>query len=57
MRGMQNPTTAALIMDGWLIYYNFFRPHEALANKTPGEIAKATFPFKSWLEVVMKGAV
>ncbi|MBI4267662.1 MAG: IS6 family transposase, partial [Chloroflexi bacterium] len=30
MRGMQNPRTATLIMDGWLIYYNFFRPHEAL---------------------------
>lgn len=62
MRGMQNPTTAALIMDGWLIYYNFFRPHEALrdllpkgVDKTPAQVAKADYPYKSWLDVVMGG--
>lgn len=59
MRGMQTPKTATLIMDGWLIYYNFFRPHEALKDlppkgmdKTPGQVAKADYPFKSWLDVV-----
>ena len=64
MRGMQNPTTAALIMDGWLIYYNFFRPHEALKDlppkgldKTPAQVAKADYPFKSWLDVVMGGSL
>ncbi len=62
MRGMQNPTTAALIMEGWLIYYNFFRPHEALRDlppkgldKTPAQVAKADYPYKSWLDVVMRG--
>jgi len=55
MRGMQNRETARLIMDGWLVHYNFFRPHEALANKTPGEVAKATFPYKSWKEVLLGG--
>lgn len=53
MRGMHNKQTAMLIMDGWLINYNFFRPHESLKNKTPGEVAKADFQFKSWLDVVM----
>ncbi len=62
MRGMQNPTTAALIMEGWLIYYNFIRPHEALrdlppkgVDKTPAQVAKADYPYKSWLDVVMGG--
>ncbi|MBI4286664.1 MAG: IS6 family transposase [Chloroflexi bacterium] len=64
MRGMHNPTTATLIMDGWLINYNFMRPHEALKDlppkgieKTPAEVAKATYPYKSWEDVVMGGAV
>ena len=62
MRGMQNPTTADLIMNGWLIYYNFFRPHEALRDlppkgldKTPAQVAKADYPYKSWLDVIMGG--
>ncbi len=53
MRGMQNPTTAELIMGGWLICYNFFRPHEALHNRTPGQVAKADYKYKSWKDVVM----
>ncbi len=52
MRGMHNKDTARLIMDGWLVHYNFFRPHEALNNRTPGEVAKADFPFKNWIDVV-----
>jgi transposase InsO family protein len=53
MRGMQNRETARLIMDGWLVHYNFFRPHEALGNKTPGEMAKVGFPYKTWKDVVI----
>ncbi|MFC1860730.1 IS6 family transposase [Chloroflexota bacterium] len=53
MRGMHNKETAGLIMDGWLIHYNFFRPHEALGNRTPAEVAKADYPYKSWLDVVI----
>ncbi len=55
MRGMQNMETARLILDGWLIHYNFFRPHEALGNRTPGEVAKVGFPFANWREVVIGG--
>ena len=62
MRGMHNRETARLIMDGWLIYYNFFRPHDALRNlppkgidKTPAKVAKADYPYKNWLDVVMGG--
>jgi transposase-like protein len=53
MRGMHNKETARLIMDGWLIYYNFFRPHEALDNQTPAKVAKADYPYKNWLDVVL----
>jgi putative transposase len=53
IRRMKKNETAKLIMEGWLVHYNFFRPQEALNNKTPGELAKATFPYKSWQELII----
>ena len=53
MRGMKNKETARIIMDGWLVYYNFFRPHETLLNKTPAEVARATFKYRDWEDVVI----
>lgn len=53
MRGMKNRHTAKLVLDGWLIHYNFFRPHESLAGKTPAEAAQIAFPYKNWKDVVM----
>jgi hypothetical protein len=35
------------------VIINFFRPHESLKNKTPAEVARADFSFKSWQDVVM----
>lgn len=55
MRGMKKLDTAKLIMNGWLIHYNFFRPHESLKGKTPAKIAGIAFPFKNWEDVVRKG--
>jgi putative transposase len=55
MRGLKKRDTAKLIMDGWLIHYNFLRPHEALKNKTPAEKAGIKVPFKSWLDIVKLG--
>ena len=52
MRGMKSLDTAKAILDGWLIYYNFFRPHESLNDKTPAEVAKIKFSYKNWLDVV-----
>jgi putative transposase len=64
MRGMQNPKTATLIMNGWLVNYNYFRPHEALLElkpkgieKTPAVAAKSDYPYKSWLDVVMNNKI
>jgi transposase-like protein len=52
MRGLKKRETARLIMDGWLIHYNFFRPHEALGDKAPAEKAGIKLPFRNWLDVV-----
>ncbi len=52
MRGLHSKESARLVMDGWLVHYNFFRPHESLKGKTPGEAAGAEIPFTSWQDVV-----
>ncbi|MBI3744527.1 MAG: IS6 family transposase [Chloroflexi bacterium] len=52
MRGLKKRETARLFLGGWLIYYNYFRPHEALRNKTPGEVARVSFPYRGWADVV-----
>lgn len=52
MRGLANRETARLVMDGWGVHYNFFRPHQGLNGKTPAEIAKADSPYKSWADIV-----
>jgi transposase-like protein len=57
MRGMHNLQTAELVMGGWGIHYNFFRPHKGLRGSTPGEVAQVGYPFKSWLDVVSHGYI
>ena len=52
MRGLKTPESALLFLDGWLAYYNFFRPHESLGDKTPAEKAGLNVPLKNWLDVV-----
>lgn len=52
MRGMSNRETAKLVLSGWLIHYNFFRPHESLGGKTPAQAAGIKFPYSDWSEIV-----
>lgn len=54
MRGLKDIKTAKLITQGWLIHYNYIRPHEALKNKTPAEIAGIKFPHRHWQDIVAK---
>jgi len=54
MRGLKSPESAKLILDGYLVYYNFFRPHESLDNKTPAEVSRIHSDLKNWIDVVTK---
>lgn len=61
IRGFKTVPTAKLILDGFLIHYNFFRPHMSLKelppkglDKTPAEVAKVIRPVKNWTELVRK---
>lgn len=52
MRGMRKIETAKLLLDGWLVHYNFFRPHGSLKGMTPAEKAGVKFPYKDWMDIV-----
>lgn len=52
MRGLKKPSTAESVLPGWIIYYNYFRPHPGLLNSTPAEKAGINFPFRNWRDIV-----
>jgi len=52
IRGFKTFETALIILDGFLIHYNFFKPHLSLHGKTPAEMAGIKLPFKTWTEFV-----
>jgi len=52
MRALKNKNTLQKFTDGWLVYYNFFKPHMSLENKTPAETAGLKYENHSWADVV-----
>jgi len=52
MKAFRDIETLITFADGFLVYYNFLKPHEALKGRTPAEKAKVRYPFKTWVEVV-----
>ncbi len=61
VRGYKSLPTARIIIDGFMINYNFFRPHMSLKDlppkgidKTPADVAKIIMPVKNWTELVRK---
>jgi putative transposase len=55
MNGLKSINTVKLATDGWLVHYNFFRPHPSLENKTPSEVARIKFPYSDWTDIVRGG--
>ena len=51
MRGLHTIDSARLFMDGWLVHYNFFRPHMSLRDSTPALVAGIRFPFRNWKDI------
>lgn len=52
LRGLKTPETARKFIEGWLINYNYFRPHISLKGKTPAEKAGIKLSFNDWLDIV-----
>jgi putative transposase len=54
MRGLKNIETAHDFMNGWLVFYNYLRPHESLDGKTPAEVARVKYPYENWAGIIRK---
>jgi putative transposase len=54
MRGLKDLKSARLITAGWLLHYNYIRPHESLNGKTPAQVAEIKYPYHNWQDVVAK---
>ena len=52
MRGLHTVESARMFMDGWLVYYNFLRPHMSLDGKRPAEKAGLEYDGKCWADIV-----
>ncbi len=51
MRGLHTIESARRFLDGWLVHYNFFRPHTSLRDMTPAQVAGIRFPFRNWKDI------
>jgi transposase-like protein len=52
MKAFRDIDTLIEFAKGFLTYYNFLKPHEALNGKTPAEKAKLRYDVKTWADVV-----
>jgi transposase-like protein len=52
LRGLKRPETARKFIEGWLIHYNYFRPHISLKGKTPAQKAGIKLSTNDWLDLV-----
>jgi len=52
MRGLHTLKSARKYLDGWLVHYNFFRPHMSLNDRTPASVASIKFPYCNWKDIV-----
>lgn len=51
LRGLKKRDTGQAYIDGLVLHYNYFRPHESLNNRRPAEAVGAEMPFKNWADV------
>ena len=52
MRDLRDKNTLKRFTDGWLVHYNFYKPHMALDDKPPAEVAGLQYENHSWADVV-----
>ena len=50
-RAFHDVETLIQFTDGWLVYYNYFKPHESLEGKTPAEAAHVKYDIHNWADL------
>jgi putative transposase len=54
MRGLKTIESMNEFLKGWVIHYNFFRPHLSLNDRTPAKVAGINFPYANCKELIEK---
>ncbi len=54
MRGLKTLESMKAFLKGWVIHYNYFRPHLSLQDRTPAKVAGIDFPYANWKELIEK---
>lgn len=52
MKAFRDIETLNTFTQGFLVYYNYLKPHESLEGKTPAEKAGVKYQVKTWVDVV-----
>lgn len=50
-RAFRDVETLIQFTDGWLVYYNYFKTHESLGDKTPAQEAHVKYDVKDWADL------
>lgn len=51
MRAFRDVETLIEFNDGWMAYYNNFKPHQSLNGQTPAEAAGVKYDVKNWADL------
>ena len=51
MKAFRNIDTLMQFTDGFLVYYNYLKPHHSLKGKTPAEVAGVKYDVKNWQDI------
>jgi len=51
IRGFKDFDTLSEFAEGFAVFYNFFKPHEALGGRTPADVARITYKARNWADV------
>jgi len=51
MKAFRNIETLIQFTDGFLVYYNYLKPHHSLKGKTPAEAAGVKYDVKNWQDI------
>jgi putative transposase len=54
MRGLKNIASAQDFIEGWLVHYNYLRPHHSLKDRTPAEVSGIDYPYNDWSDIIRK---
>jgi transposase-like protein len=54
IRNLKRTERLQLMLNGWMVHYNYFRPQKTLEGRTPAELAQANPQYSTWLEIVRR---